>query len=220
MRTLGALLAVSAVCAFAAPDLRVLEASKNQDSAALHSLLKQKPDVNAADVDGMTALIWAAHNNDLDAVKALLAAGANAKAANRYEVTALSEAANSGNGPMIEALVRAGADVNAPFGEGETPLMTASRTGSVEGVKALLAAGAKVNATDSYRGQTALMWAVAENHPEVAKLLVDAKADVNLRSIRVMGFRRRRCVAAHRAWRRRRTYRADADGFQPRGSRR
>ena len=97
-------------------------------------------------------------------------------------MTALSEAANSGNGAMIEALVKAGADVNAPFGEGETPLMTASRTGSVAGVKALLAAGAKVNATDSYRGQTALMWAVAENHPEVAKLLVDAKADVNVRS--------------------------------------
>ena len=184
MRTRWAMLAVSAVSAFAAPnaDLRVLEAAKNQDSAALHSLLKQKLDVNAADVDGMTALIWAAHNNDLDAVKTLLAAGANAKAANRYEVTALSEAANSGNGPMIEALVKAGADVNAPFGEGETPLMTASRTGSVEGVKALLAAGAKVNATDSYRGQTALMWAVSENHPEVTKLLVDAKADVNIRS--------------------------------------
>ncbi len=182
MRKLWAMLAVSAVSVFAAPDLRVLEAAKNQDSAALHSLVKQKLDVNAADVDGMTALIWAAHNNDLDAVKTLLAAGANAKAANRYEVTALSEAANSGNGPMIEALVKAGADVNAPFGEGETPLMTASRTGSVEGVKALLAAGAKVNATDSYRGQTALMWAVAENHPEVAKLLVDAKADVNIRS--------------------------------------
>ena len=182
MRILWAMLAVSAVSVFAAPDLRVLEAAKNQDSAALRSLVKQKLDVNAADVDGMTALIWAAHNNDLDAVKALLAAGANAKAANRYEVTALSEAANSGNGAMIEALVKAGADVNAPFGEGETPLMTASRTGSVAGVKALLAAGAKVNATDSYRGQTALMWAVAENHAEVAKLLVDAKADVNVRS--------------------------------------
>ena len=122
MRTLWAMLAVSAVSVFAAPDLRVLEAAKNQDSAALRSLVKQKLDVNAADVDGMTALIWAAHNNDLDSVKALLAAGANAKAANRYEVTALSEAANSGNGPMIEALVKAGADVNAPFGEGETPL--------------------------------------------------------------------------------------------------
>jgi len=179
-----AMLAVFAASVFAAPnaDLRLLEAAKNRDQAALRSLLKQKLDVNAADVDGTTALIWAAHQDDLEAVKLLLAARANVMAANRYQVTALSEAANSGDGAMIEALVKAGADVNAPFGEGETPLMTASRTGSVLGVKALLAAGAKVNARDSYRGQTALMWAVAENHPEVAKLLIDAKADVNARS--------------------------------------
>jgi hypothetical protein len=177
------MLAVLAVSVFAASaDVKVLEAAKNQDKAALRSLLKQKVDVNASDVDGMTALIWAAHQDDLEAVKLLLAAGANAKAANRYEVTALSEAANSGNGPMIEALVKAGADPNAAFGEGETPLMTAARTGSLAGVKALLAAGAKVNDKDAYRGQTALMWAVAENHPEVAKALIGAGANVNAQS--------------------------------------
>ena len=60
--------------------------------------------------------------------------------------------------------------------------MTASRTGSLAGVKVLLAAGAKVNAKDSYRGQTALMWAVSENHADVAKLLVAAGADVNAQS--------------------------------------
>jgi ankyrin repeat protein len=181
MRSLCATFAVLAVSAFAAPN-GLTDAVKNQDGAALRSLLKQKVDVNAADPDGMTPLIWAAHNDDLDAVKLLLAAGANAKAANRYDITALSEAANAGNGAMIELLVKAGADVNAPFGEGETPLMTASRTGSVAGVKALLAAGAKVNATDKYRGQTALMWAVSENHADVAKLLIAAGADVNVRS--------------------------------------
>ena len=181
MRSLCASFALLAVAALAAPN-GLTDAVKNQDGAAMRSLLKQKVDVNAADPDGMTPLIWAAHNNDLDAVKALLAAGANPKAANRYEITALSEAANAGNGPMIEALVKAGADVNSAFGEGETPLMTASRTGSAAGVKALLAAGAKVNATDKYRGQNALMWAVAENHADVAKLLIAAGADVNVRS--------------------------------------
>ena len=181
MRRLCATLAVLAATALAAPN-SLTEAVKNQDSAALRSLLKQKVDVNAPDIDGMTPLIWAAHNDDLEAVKLLLAAGANAKAANRYDITALSEAANAGDGAMIEALVKAGADVNAAFGEGETPLMTASRTGSVAGVKALLAAGAKVNATDKYRGQTALMWAVSEDHADIAKLLVAAGADVNVRS--------------------------------------
>ena len=184
MRTMWATLAVLAVsaCAVSAADLRLIEAAKNRDSVALRSLLKQKADVNIADVDGMTPLIWAAHLNDTEAVKLLLDAGANAKAANRYDVTALSEAANAGNGAMIEALVKAGADVNAAFCEGETPLMTASRTGSLAGVKALLAAGAKVNAKDSYRGQTALMWAVSENHADVTKLLIAAGADVNAQS--------------------------------------
>lgn len=184
MRKLSATLAVlalAAVTALASPNA-LTDAVRNQDQVTLRSLLKQKVDVNAADLDGMTALIWAAHNDDLESVKLLLAAGADAKAANRYAITALSEAANAGDGPMIEALVKAGADANAAFGEGETPLMTASRTGAVEGVKALLAAGAKVNATDKYRGQTALMWAVAENHADVAKLLVAAGADVNVRS--------------------------------------
>jgi ankyrin repeat protein len=183
MRTLLATLSLATV-GLAAPnaDNRLIEAAKNQDAASLRSLLKQKADVNAPDITGMTPLLWAAHNDDLDAVKLLLAAGANAKAANRYDITALMEAANCGDGAMIEALVKAGADVNAAFGEGETPLMTASRTGSVAGVKAMLAAGANVNASDKYRGETALMRAVAENHAEVAKLLIAAGGDVNVRS--------------------------------------
>ncbi len=65
--------------------------------------------------------------------------------------------------------MKAGANVNIVYGEGETPLMTASRTGATRGVKALLEKGADVNARDSYHGQTALLWASAENHPEVVE---------------------------------------------------
>jgi ankyrin repeat protein len=176
-----ALAAAGTFTAWAA-DLRLLEAVKNQDATAARSLLREQPDVNSADVDGTTALIYAAHANDLALVKLLLASGANAKAANRYRMTALWEACNLGNGEMIEALVKAGADPNATVGEGETPLMAASRTGTIAGVKALLAAGADVNAKETYRGETALMWAVAEDHADAANLLIRAGADVNARS--------------------------------------
>ena len=176
-----ALLLWIAVSAFAG-DQRLVDAAKNQDAAAVSSLLKQRVDVNTSDVDGTTALIYAAHQNHVELVKSLLAAGANAKAANRYQVTALAEACNLGNGEMIELLLKAGADPNAPIGEGETPLMTASRTGTISGVKALLAAGANVNAKEAYRGETALMWAVAENQADVAKLLIAAGAEVNAKS--------------------------------------
>lgn len=179
--TLFVLIAAGAFAA-AAPDLRVVDAVKNSDKAALRTLIRQHVDVNAADVDGTTALTWAAHQDDLEAVKLLIAAGANVKAANRYQVTALAEACNLANGEMIEALLKAGADANATVGQGETPLMTAARTGSISGVEALLAHGANVNAKEAYRGETALMWAVAENHADVARLLIDAGADVNARS--------------------------------------
>jgi ankyrin repeat protein len=60
--------------------------------------------------------------------------------------------------------------------------MTASRTGTVMGVKALLAAGANVKAVSKDRGETALMLAAAENHADVAKLLIAAGADVDART--------------------------------------
>jgi ankyrin repeat protein len=182
MRNISLILLAAVAAVAATADLRLVDAARNQDHAALRALLKQKVDVNAPDVDGTTALIWAAHQNDMEAVKALLAAGAHVKAANRYKVSALAEAANLGNGEMMEALLKAGADPNATVGEGETPLMTAARTGTVSGVKALLARGADVKATESYRGQNALMFAVAENHADVAKLLIDAGTDVNAKS--------------------------------------
>src|SRR5262245_12567829 len=54
-------------------DVRLVLAMKNQDATTVKALLKQRADVNAADVDGTTALQWAAHWNDLDTVKALIA---------------------------------------------------------------------------------------------------------------------------------------------------
>ena len=76
------------------PDARLADAVKNRDKASVRSLLTQRVDVNAPDVEGMTALHWAAHWDDLDTAKLLLRAGANAKAANRYGVTPLHEACN------------------------------------------------------------------------------------------------------------------------------
>ena len=66
---------------------------------------------------------------------------------------------------------------------GESPLLVASRAGNAALVKALIAKGAQVNATEPVRGQTALMWAVANRRDEVARVLIQAGADVHARSI-------------------------------------
>ena len=161
------------------------DAVERQDHATFQSLMKKDVDVNGAQVDGMTALHWAAHHDDVVAARELLKADAEASAQNDYGVTPLYSACQNGSGQLVELLLNAGADANATFSEGETALMTAARTGKPKAVAVLLANGAKVNAAGP-REQTALMWAAAEGNLEVVKLLIESGA--NLRSRLDSGF--------------------------------
>ena len=153
------------------------DAAERKDRARIGDLLKQGADVNAPQVDGMTALHWATYNDDLQTTELLLQAGANVKVVNRYGVTPLTLACTNGNGAIVELLLKGGADPNAPLPGGETPLMTAARTGALPAVKALLSHGASVDAKDDRRGQTALIWAAAEGHAAVVQSLIEAGAD-------------------------------------------
>ena len=152
------------------------------DMTGVRAMLAQKADVNAPQVDGTTALHWAAYHDDAETVKALLAAGANAKAVNRYGITPLAQACENGNEQIVEMLVKAGADVNVPHAEGETPLMTAARTGNPAVIQVLLDHGATINIGEEWRGQTPLMWAAAEGHVNAVKLLLAKGALIDTKS--------------------------------------
>ena len=166
----------------AATPVSLIDAVKVGDGQAVRALLKQRPDVNASEADGMTALHWAVRANDMETVQLLLRSGANSKAANRYGVTPLSLAAMNGEASMIEALIKAGADPNAALADGETVLMTAARTGKPDAVKALISHGVNVNVREKWQEQTALMFAAAENNAAVVKLLIEAGAEMNVHS--------------------------------------
>ena len=178
----AAALLTAATLSLSAADLRLVNAAKSGDRAAAASLLLQKLDVNAAEPDGTTALHWAVRADDMDLADRLLKAGANVKKANRYGVTPLHLASVNGSAPMIEKLLKAGADANEVSSEGETALMTVARGGNVAAAKVLLANDAKVDAKESWQGQTALLWAVAQKHPAMVKELIAHGADVNVRS--------------------------------------
>ena len=161
----------------AAEKSAVADAAEQRNSALIRKLLDARADVNATQVDGMTALHWAVYNDDVEMARLLVRAGANVKAVNRYGVPPLSLASTNGNAEMVKLLLEAGADAKAALPGGETVLMTAARAGNLDTVKALLARGADPNARER-NDQTALMWAAAEGHTPVVKALIESGADI------------------------------------------
>ena len=184
---IGFLLSV-AVGAVAGNDLPLVNAAKNQDKAVVRALLKERVDVNQPEPDGTTALAWAAHWDDLELADLLIGADAHVNAANDYGVAPLSLACSNGSAAMVAKLLKAGANPNIALRTGQTPLMTCARTGSLEAVGSLLAREANVNAQETRQGQTALMWAVAAGHPDVARALIEAGADVHTKTHAPAGF--------------------------------
>jgi uncharacterized protein len=179
---LSTILTLCLAGAASAADVSLIQAVKKNDAAAVRTLLAKSPDLKATEVDGSTALHWAAQNDNAEIAGLLIAAGADVKAANRYNITPLSIAASNGNAAIIEQLLKAGVDPNSTSAEGQTALMSAALNGNVDALKVLIKAGAKVNAIEPYKGQTALMWAAGEGNPAAAALLIEFGADVKAKS--------------------------------------
>ena len=159
-------------------DLRLIEAIRNRERQQARTLLDQHVDVNARSGDGSTALLWAAHWNDLETAELLIRAGADANAANDFRMTPLFEACTNGNAALVDLILKAGANPNTRIATGVPPIMSCARSGIADAVKILLAGGADVNANESAQNQTALMWAAGEHHPDVVRILIQAKADL------------------------------------------
>ena len=177
-------IAVLAVFGFAAVASAqpVAEAARTADWAAVRALVEQGADVTAPQGDGTTALHWAGYWDEDDMAALLLDAGADANATTDLGVTPLWTACENGSAQMTRILLEVGADPNAALLSGETLLMTATHSGSAAVIEQLLAAGADVNTAEQGRGQTALMWAVAQRHPDVVEALLAHQPDVHARS--------------------------------------
>jgi hypothetical protein len=100
----------------------------------------------------------------------------------------LFEATRVGDATTVKALLDKGADVNAKFRYGTTALFKAAERGHAEVVKVLLERGADVSVADTFYHQTAIDWALQNNHIEVVRLLVQ-KDKTSIDSVLMQGVR-------------------------------
>lgn len=178
-------LVVSALLACAAAHAQSPIANLIQNgerAAALEAIHAPGADVNATQGDGTTPLHWAVYKVDRELVAELLDHGAKPDVTNKYGSSPLAEAAKLGDLGLVRQLLDAGANVESPNADGQTALMLAARIGSLDVATLLVERGADVNATEAWRNQTALIWAVDNNFPELTQFLIDNGADVNARA--------------------------------------
>ena len=154
---------------------------------------------------GDTALSMAKRRYDPRVISLLESAGARQERlyTSLSEEAALVKASRLGHVDKVKALLNSGTKANARLDNGLSPLLAASFENRVEVAQVLIKHGADVNDVpigmrkwaltasasslndqellkSASRGDTALLISVRRNHPELAKLLLSAKADPTL----------------------------------------
>jgi ankyrin repeat protein len=179
-------------------------AAQHDDVALARMLLQSGARAGSADDTGATPLFLACMNRGAAMVRLLLDAGADANATLVNGETALMTCAQTGEVTAVRALLAHGADVNRkePFHD-QTALMWAAASRHADVVSALVAAGADVNARSrryaqtvtsevtqrrgreelNYSvprgGSTPLLFAVRSGDADSARVLLEARANVN-----------------------------------------
>ena len=185
----------------------LMRCAQTGDPAAVGALLAHGADVEATEPSrGQTALMWAAASGHPDVTRVLLDHGAavgartsivqqlrgtgqrsttSPEGASYFDAggfTSLLFAARQGDVDSARLLIDAGADINAPAADGNTPLALAAMSGHGRLGGFLLERGADPDAAGA--GYTALHAAVLRSDPGLARWLLAAGANPNVRLTR------------------------------------
>lgn len=158
-------------------------ACSNGDVNMARRLLDAGADPNLADPTGDTPLMIAARTDGgTDVLKLLLAHGATVNARDRVvEQTALMWAVRANQPDSVKLLLDAGADVNARTRVGKTPARRPPNAGGGSHGKGIVRGGWPERGVQDPvpGGMTALLYAGRDGRLEIARMLLEAGADVN-----------------------------------------
>lgn len=174
-----------------------------QDMEMAGLLLSAGADVNAVNRLGASPLFVAAEGDNAGLIRQLLEAGADPDIALPMGETPVMTASRVGSAESVRDLIAAGADVNAvERSRGQTALMWAAAQGHMEVATALIEAGADLEARSTVRprlmfadasnggafdqgieerlgGYSPLLFAARNGHGGVARLLIEAGAEID-----------------------------------------
>ena len=142
----------------------LLVATRENCVEIVQKLLEKKPNVNAADNDGCTALTMASKEGHYDICTALLNASAYVNLQDRGGDTNLIHAAKAGHKSIVEALLKKYADVDV------AGKVSSLITNSLNCDWQLI--------IRTQERKTALYWAVEKNHVSVVKSLLNSNPNL------------------------------------------
>jgi ankyrin repeat protein len=147
------------------------QAAYEGNEAKVTELLEQGVNVNAADSEGRTALIFAAFNGHSKILLELLKTGAKVELCDAMGRTALMYGSTGPFPETVKILLDKGADPNVvDSDEHFTALMHAAAEGHLEVVKVLISAGADPGLKD-IDGDDAATFAQQSGHAQVVEFL-------------------------------------------------
>ena len=163
----------------------LLDASEAGDLRRAREILSQRAnavEINCRDDLGDTPLILAARNGHLEMAQLLLEKGADVEATNSSNDTALISASERpDNAAVLKLLLDHGATINHKNELGRTALIEAASIGDLQNVVLLVQQNADPNFITGEE-ESALTFAIVNEYPEVAKVLLDVGADLNWRN--------------------------------------
>ena len=156
-------------------------AARTGNKEIIERLLDCGSDINATDKDGKTPLMCLADNRRTDAAIRLIERGADTSLTDNDGHTALDYATAHGLKSLVAKLAEGQEQRDEPAKDasGNTLLHQAAYNNQGEVIRTLLATASPMLDARNDRGETPLAIACAKNNLMIARMLIEAGADVN-----------------------------------------